>query len=314
MIRYFVLPIALMISSSAFAMMSTLGAENSPTYLNEKLAEARDIIQDFKTKMGAFATTVDKERIKAEIHTYGEPDETKVRFMQFQLPLMQSLKGLEPLGFKFTVQTGAFTASDVVPAIIDPITNELLGFCVIKRKDTINGVTKETYATIGGFHEYGLTYAQNAAKEASEEAELNIPVSTMRLAGLFDDPKRDKRQHVASFAFVGATYDTPKPTVEAHQVLVLSPEEIMAIPKGEWFASDHGDIAQAAIATFKANEADIRVALEAATPRATAEYRAPMAPATATLAKQRAANRMNRHQKKPTNRKAVCKSGRCKLK
>lgn len=240
-------------------------AETAHPYTQAKVNEAKAIINEFKDKMTEFAATVDQEEIKKEVQANGEPDETKTRFLPLQLPLMKAVdattNAVKELGYKMTVQTGAFTATDVVPAVIDRETGELKGFCIIKRRDkNKQGEWVETYATIGGFHEYGLTYAQNGAKEAKEEAELNVPVSTMKLAGVFDDPKRDARQHVASIAYVGATYDMPKETPEARQVLVVKPEEL---PEGPWFASDHGVIVKACIEMYKKNEAEIIAALKA---------------------------------------------------
>lgn len=264
----------------------------SRTYTEEKATEASNIIKKFQADMDAFGKTVDKTRINEDLKLFGEPDETEVRFKQIQFPLMKAVKPLEELHFKFTVQTGGYTASDIVPAVIDPLTDELLGFCIIKRKDTINGVTKETYATLGGFHEYGLTYAENGAKEALEEAQIGVPLSTIVFVGLYDDPKRDARQHVSSLAFTGATFDMPQLTAEARAVYVWTADEIRAIPNDQWFGSDHRQIALDAIQAFKANEDAIRAALNTAKPRSTvasAPKAAPVAPSASemNLAKKR---------------------------
>lgn len=240
-------------------MVSTTKAPLS--YTKQKIKEANNLIIDFKNKMDMWGKGIDKTLIDPK-----KIDETKDRFMQLQLPLMQAVKPLEELKeVKFTIQTGAFTATDVVPAVIDRKTGDVKGFIIIKRSDKQkDGSFKETYATIGGFHEYGLTCAQNSAKEAEEEVLVNIPVETMKFAGLFDDPMRDPRQHVMSIAYTGATYDDPQKTDEAREVLVVTEANL---PVGPWFASDHRDIAQAAIKTFNANKDAIIAALKAANPK-----------------------------------------------
>jgi len=219
-------------------------------YLLDKLSQANGLVTKFAADMKDFSDEVDKSQIE------GVLDETKHRFLQLQLPLMKAVAGLEKLGVKLTVQTGCFTATDVVPVVIDFETGEVKGFTIIKRRDkNKEGQMVETYATIGGFHEYGLSYAENGAKEAFEETTQHILKPTMVLVGVYDSPTRDARQHVASIAYVGATYDMPRVTQEAHEVLVLKPSEI---PDGPWFASDHSRIVMDAIETFEANESFIK--------------------------------------------------------
>lgn len=293
--------LSVLICATAFAQES-----KQLTYTEEKALEASKMIKEFQAEMDAFGKTIDETRVREDLKKFGEPDETEVRFKQIQFPLMKAVKPLENLHFKFTVQTGGYTASDLIPAIIDPITDELLGFCIIKRKDTINGVTKETYATLGGFHEYGLTYAQNGAKEALEEAQIEVPISTIKFVGLYDDPKRDPRQHISSLAFTGATFDVPKITAEAREVYVWTADQIRAIPNDQWFGKDHRQIALDAIKTFEANEDEIRAALETAMPRAMVKNikalpaAAPaIAPAPQAVAAQQAAK--NRRQGRTCN-------------
>lgn len=249
----------------ALTSIPTLHAiQNDETYTVQKAKEANAILGDFLAKMNAFATTVDKDQIAKDKATHGEPDETKVRFLMLQLPAMRAMKALGALGYTFTVQTGTFTATDVVPAVIDRETNTCKGFVIIKRLDGKPGEEKETYATMGGFHEYGLTYAENGSKEAAEETKVKVPVSTMHFAGLFDDPKRDARQHVASMAYTGATYDMPQQTAEARQVILIKDES--ELPQGPWFASDHRAIALACIRAYQANEVAILAALKTSEP------------------------------------------------
>lgn len=271
------LALSALISTQAFASQPKL------SYLDEKVNEASGIVNEFETKMKAFATGLNKKQIETDFAALDEHELEvlfeKTRFKQIQGPLMKAMEGFEPLKFKLTVQTGGYTASDIVPAVIDPLTDKLLGFCIIKRKDTINGVTKETYATLGGFHEYGLTYAENGAKEALEEAQIDVPLATIAFVGLYDDPKRDPRQHVSSLAFTGATFDMPQKTAEAREVHIWTADQIRAIPNNQWFGSDHKQIALDAIQVFKANEAQIRAALNKAKPRSTVEAAPEAAPA-----------------------------------
>lgn len=267
-------------SLSAFLANFTVKAV-SERYSEKKASEASQIIKNFQNEMDAFGRSIDKNMVDQDLKTLGELDETEVRFKQIQFPLMKAIKPLENIDIKLTVQTGCYTASDIVPAIIDPITEDVLGFCIIKRKDTINGVTKETYATLGGFHEYGLTYAQNGAKEALEEAQINIPLATIKFVGLYDDPKRDARQHIASLAFTGATFDMPKVTAEAREVYVWTADQIRATSNEKWFGKDHRDIALNAIAVFEKNKDEIMTALNNAMSRDS--VKSPSEPATQSI-------------------------------
>jgi 8-oxo-dGTP diphosphatase len=105
------------------------------------------------------------------------------------------------------------------------------GFVLIRRrKDPFRG----KWALPGGFVEYGETVEEAARREAMEETGLRIRLK--ELLGVYSDPHRDPRGHVASVCFVCESVGGElAPSSDAAEARVFR-----RIPRG--MAFDHGKI------------------------------------------------------------------------
>lgn len=65
----------------------------------------------------------------------------------------------------------------------------------------------------GGLLDYGLTYEQNAIKEAKEETGLDVILVTApnRPFGSYSDPDADPRHHIPTNVYIGDGYGVLKP-------------------------------------------------------------------------------------------------------
>lgn len=97
-----------------------------------------------------------------------------------------------------------FLAVDIVVYYPKPNPNDTQ-IVVIERKYPPLG-----YALPGGFVDYGESVETAAVREAKEE--LALAVELDRLIGVFSDPNRDPRKHVASCAYLAhAVYPEQMP-------------------------------------------------------------------------------------------------------
>ena len=105
------------------------------------------------------------------------------------------------------------------------------GIVLIERKNEPKG-----FALPGGFVGVGESVEQAVIREMKEETGLDVEIS--HLLGVYSDPSRDPRGHVASVVFVGDARGEPKAGSDAKRVHVFKLEEIPF----ESLVFDHGRI------------------------------------------------------------------------
>jgi 8-oxo-dGTP diphosphatase len=105
-------------------------------------------------------------------------------------------------------------------------------------------------ATVGGFVNVGETTESAALREAEEETGIIIPPeqakSSMKLIGVYSDPRRDNRRSIVSIAyaleFIPFTKDgsnTPKAGDDAKEVISVPLDDIGIKYKGDDWYADH---------------------------------------------------------------------------
>lgn len=108
---------------------------------------------------------------------------------------------------------------------------DLKGIVLIERKNPPVGL-----ALPGGFVEIGESVEEAAVREMKEE--IGLEVRLRGLVGVYSDPNRDPRFHVASVVFVGDAEGEPKAGSDAKEVKIFRLEEI----PWERVVFDHGKI------------------------------------------------------------------------
>ncbi|GFH56476.1 hypothetical protein CTEN210_12952 [Chaetoceros tenuissimus] len=76
---------------------------------------------------------------------------------------------------------------------------------LVQRRDT------NQYATMGGFVEVGETPEQAVHRELKEEMNLSVDNSSVKLFGVYGDPKRDARRHTVSIVYLVELEDNVVP-------------------------------------------------------------------------------------------------------
>ncbi|MRJ02266.1 MAG: NUDIX hydrolase [Epsilonproteobacteria bacterium] len=124
-----------------------------------------------------------------------------------------------------------FLATDGIIKIYDR--GRFQGIVLIERKNDPKGI-----ALPGGFVEVGESVEEACRREMREETGLEIVIE--RLLGVYSDPRRDPRFHVASVVFVGRSSGVPRGGDDAKRAFVVP---IEGIPWEE-LLFDHAQILQ----------------------------------------------------------------------
>jgi 8-oxo-dGTP diphosphatase len=80
------------------------------------------------------------------------------------------------------------------------------------------------WAIPGGFVEVGETIAAAARREALEETTLDVELDV--LLGIYSNPKRDFRGHIASAVFVGNASGRPEAADDAKDIALFDPYNV----------------------------------------------------------------------------------------
>ena len=88
------------------------------------------------------------------------------------------------------------------------------GIILITRKNPPFG-----YAIPGGFAEHGLSYEENARKEAKEETYLDIIIENPGRPWVYSDPGRDPREHITSNTYIAKGFGKLEAYASNHKLL-----------------------------------------------------------------------------------------------
>lgn len=128
-------------------------------------------------------------------------------------------------------------ATDV---IIEYVTQEKNGVVLIDRKYSPLGI-----ALVGGFAIEGLSYEDNARKEASEETSLDVRLYNPEVPlCVKSHPERDPRGHITSLTYIGRGEGILAAQDDAKDYLHVTHEELARLltQRDRFAFADHIDI------------------------------------------------------------------------
>ena len=102
---------------------------------------------------------------------------------------------------------------------VDVIINYNNKVVLIKRKNWPVG-----WALPGGFVDYGETVEHAAVREAKEET--NLKISSIKLFGVYSDPKRDPRGHIISVVFTANGKGRLKAKTDAADIKIFTKDKL----------------------------------------------------------------------------------------
>ena len=111
-----------------------------------------------------------------------------------------------------------YLATDGIVEIYDE-TQKFIGIVLIKRKNEPLGL-----ALPGGFVDVGESVEEAVVREMKEEISLDVHVD--ELLGLYSDPTRDIRFHVASAVYICKAIGTPLGADDAKEAKVFALDEL----------------------------------------------------------------------------------------
>ncbi len=127
------------------------------------------------------------------------------------------------------------TATDI---IIEYSYDQKNGIVLIERKNPPYG-----FALPGGFAIEGLSYEENAKKEAKEETNLDVIITTPEHPFCVkSEPNRDPRGHVTSITYVAQGHGLLSAGDDAKKIHLYTLEEIALYILRNEIVFDHADI------------------------------------------------------------------------
>ena len=111
-----------------------------------------------------------------------------------------------------------YLATDGIVEIYDD-SQVFLGIVLIQRKNPPLGL-----ALPGGFVDVGESVEHAVVREMKEEISLDVQIS--KLLGVYSDPARDERFHVASVVYVCKAYGTPRGADDAKEAMLVKLEDL----------------------------------------------------------------------------------------
>lgn len=112
------------------------------------------------------------------------------------------------------------------------------GIVLIERKNPPYGI-----ALPGGFAEFGISFGENAIKEAKEETNLDVIIENEEIPFcIHSNPNRDPRTHIVNIVYIAKGYGILRAGDDAKKAYVYSLNEIKDLIKKNVLAFDHGKI------------------------------------------------------------------------
>jgi len=127
-----------------------------------------------------------------------------------------------------------FPTTDIIIEYKDRIKE---GIVLITRKNFPYG-----YAIPGGMAETGLSYEENAQKEAKEETGLDVIIRNPNKPWTYSHPSRDPRGHYTSHTYIARGFGVLQSGDDAKTANLYTLDEVVNMLGKNLFAFDHENI------------------------------------------------------------------------